>query len=251
MMTHYDDPTKKFMSDVAGEQPSEDKKKEYLTRQGLGVIRDVVTSSNPSDFAKKIIKRSVRAATILPEIEKKAGLDLFEYMTDKYADRWYHWEPETLWQTLEYDGIDIDDELKNAIQAFQVVALTNFAFEDWHVFEKVGHAFNQNPVNFGHVQPLELDEVAYTIKIMCALRPKEEFEDDVKGYIAAAAKEAGVVYLPEDFFPKGCQDFLDKMGNDIKLKNLVANNYPGKLEEESALGIQLARLAEIKDYVGE
>jgi hypothetical protein len=259
-MARYDDLTKQFMSDVLLEKTSEEDthKGEFLTRQGVGIVKDLATSHTPGDLARKIIKRTLAVATKVPElgshpegIVKKSGLDLFEYMSNRYEDRWYHWEPETIWQTLEYDGITADEELRNSIQAFQVVTRTNFPFEDWHIFEKTGHAFNNNPVNFGQVQPLELDEIAYTIKILTAIRPQEEFEDDVKAYIAAAAKEAGVVYLPTNLYPEGCQQFLDKMGNEMSLKEQVAKKYPDKGDENSALGVQLARLSEIDNYVKE
>jgi hypothetical protein len=272
-MAHYDNDTKKFMDDVAEkEHHSPVSAGKLIARQGIRTIQDIATTPR-TELPSRLVRRALAVATAVEQhhhhhnhppqgqeyfdhikkapIEKRGGVDLYKYLNDKYSNAWHDWEPETLRHTLDRDGVDLDDEVMNSIQALQVICKTNAPFEEWHVFEKVGQALNNNPVSFGHVQPLEMDEIAYTIKILQDIRPKEEFEDDIKGYIAAAAKEAGMVYLPEDLYPKGCQDFLDKMGNDTKLRDAVAKVYPKTSNEETALGVQLARLSEVLDYVKE
>lgn len=250
-MAHYDEATHKFIDDVSGQKRPVS---EQLARQGVSLVRGIA-HGGMKELPKQVVKRAVGVATILADMEKESSipiLKIIESLNDKYD--WYDWEPETLWQTIEGDfSSHPSTEVKNILQAFQVAARTNYPFEDWHIFENVGQAFNENSVNFGQVQPLEMDEAAYTIKILTMLRPKQEFTDDIKAYIASCAKEAGMVYLPEDLYPAGCQKFLDTMGNDVGLRDRVASLYPKilKMDLDTAIGIQLARLSEVIDYVKE
>jgi hypothetical protein len=253
-MAIYDEVTTLFMEGILGKEASEEHhSNDLLTQQALKVVKDVSNIKSPQDFAAKAIKRGLSLAIAGQNndgnLTKESALNVFKYMSDRYGDTWYNWTPETIWQTLEYDGIDTSsDELRNMLQAFQVLSRTNFAHEDWHIFEKVNHALNCNHVHFGSIQPSELNDIAYTVKIMSKLRPGEEFMDDIKGYIAACAKESGVVYLPDDLFPNGCQEFLDKMDNNIQLKEQVMKAYPSpKTDINTALGVQLARLNEVRD----
>jgi len=249
-MAHYDGPTKKFIEDTS--LPEDHSKRNAVARQGVKLLNDVLTSTR-QELPKKLVKRTISIASALSAsdegMKKESAVNVIAYLNSRYGDGWHNWEPETLTQTLHADDIEHMNEYRDTLQAYQVVAKTNFPFEEWHVFEKVGHAFNFNPVNFGHLQPLEMDEVALTVKTLKSIRPQLEFEDDIKAYIAASAKEAGMVYLPEDLYPKGCQEFLDKMGNDLLLRDEVAKHYPKESQEETALGIQLARLSEVLEYV--
>lgn len=183
--------------------------------------------------------------------ERPSVLYFYQFLNNHYNRQWTDWEPETLWATLARDHKPPSEGLKNVIMALQVVVKTNFPFEQWHVFEKVGHAFNKNPVSFSIVQPLELNEVAYTLKILKKIRPKMKFDPEVYAYIASIAKNSGVVYLPPGLYGgNSSQKFLDEMNNDMRLKERVRTSWPalpGK--EETALNVQLARLNEIKEYV--
>lgn len=247
-MAHYDKDTEKFMEEVALDRPTPHRSlKEQIARQTVGVARDLTKGKHlPEIAAKRLIGMGTFQA-----LTKEGGLSpvqLFALLNREYNDDWQDWEPETLWLTLDTEhGIEASPEVKNMIQALQVVCKTNFPFEDWHVFENVGHAFNQNPVNFGLVQPLELDEIALTMKILKEIRPEAEYEDDIYGYIAACAKHSGVVFLPPHLFGEQAQGFLDGLGNDMDLKSQVMQNFRNDYqgETESALGVQLARLAEV------
>ena len=251
-MDRYDADTKEFFSDLlkegAKKKETEEREgrtlTEQLTRQAVGVARDI---GRGKSIPTSIVRRAIGTGTIAL-LEKESALPplkIYEILNDHYD--WTDWEPETIWTMLEVEhGIKPSDEAKNIVQALQTAIHTNFPFEEWHIFENVGHAFNENPVNFGQVQPLELDEIAKTVKILTTLRPKQEFEDEVLGYIAACAKNSGVVYLPEDLFPKGCQDALDRLGNDIGLRDQVKAGAAG--EPDSPLGVQNARLKEIRQY---
>lgn len=207
------------------------------------------------DFVNSVSKTAstpeeIRAGKIIPVLALNSKLN------EKYGREWWDWEAETLWQMLPQDfSIEVTEELKGAVQALQILYTTHFAHEHWHVFEKVGHAFNDNTVLFGVLQPLEMDEVAWTVHVIDTIRPNEVYDPEVLAYIAACAKQAGIVYLHTGLYPKGSQEVLDELNNDIELKKEVRSNY-SKTEPfstikfpETPLGIQLGRLKEIREFV--
>lgn len=241
-----------------------DEKKRLLARQAVsfakGLVRDGVKG-----LPRNIVARSINLAAMDAQHDvsdpaeyahkflKQAYVQLdaystWERMTETYGKSWFDWEPETIWQTLYHDYThEPDRNAKDMILALQVLCKTNFAFEDWHVFEKTVHALNMNHVTFEHVQVAELDEIAYAIVVMNKIRPKATYEDDVLAYIAASANHCGVVYLPDDLFPAGCQNFIPKNNEDLIEATKNAYGKITKHDTETALGVQLARLHEIKE----
>lgn len=223
-MARYDDDTKKFMSDVGNNA-------KFVARQ---VLRGKPLS--------QAIARQAIAGTTFSALEKQAGLkvmDIFKLLNSHYDHSWWDWEPETIWQTIMLDhAIEATEEVRNIIQALQVVVSTDAPFEHWHIFEKVGHAFNHNHVSFADLQPLEMDDIAATYAILHKIRPKAVCDDEILGYIAACAKEGGLVSLPVAFFPAGSQESLDKLGNEHEL-------------DEEARQIQANKMKTIANHVAE
>lgn len=260
-MARYDQATLDFMAKYAKEDKEE--KKHGITpkttvRQALGVAKDLSKPSKTKQEAA-LAKRVLTVATksTMSMLSKMAGISpigIYDLLNRQYGSDWQDWEPETIWQTLyQEQAVTPTEEVKNLIQAIQLVCKTNFAFEDFHVFEKVGHAFNLNPVMFDTIQPLEPDEIALEMVILKAIRPQVDFEDEINGYIAACAKSAGMVYLPESIFGVEPQIFLDQLGNDLELKAEVISHLDkiegAAVDEDSPLDIQLSRIQEIREYI--
>lgn len=246
-MGRFDKATEDFMEKLASEQ---DQKPDKPDLSKLRTLKSVVKSIQ--DPHKAIGKALVSGATMKALFEKDAKvkvLGVYGILNENFGRQWWNWEPETVWQTLKKEhGFDPDEDLRNLVSALQLTVTTNQPFENWHVFEKVGQAFNQNPVDFGVVQPLEPQEVALTLKILRAMRPKMKFDSEICGYLAAVAKNAGIVYLPKEIFTAGCQDFLDRMGNDTALAAALAK---GEDTEGVDYLIQKARLKEVEQYVAD
>lgn len=247
-MANYDDQTRKFMEDVSGKPPEKKiESPEKAFKTGLG-IATAITDKNP----RRLVKNVGRALNDFLS-EKTAGaqyskvVHVFGLLNKTLGDDWHDWEPETIWKELEIE--EDDSTVKNIVMALQLLTQSNAPLESWHIFENVGNAFAGNDVNFSIIQPLELNEAAAAIKAIRMIRPNAEFEDEVCGYIAACAKNSGVVYLPEEFFPACAQSFLDGMGNDLGLRDEVKRTWPRVLEEETLLGIQTQRLDEIREYL--
>lgn len=264
MDQRHDDATQKFMDDVAAGQPKApspyvDPKRRYI-RTGLTLAK-ATTSPTPGTSMGKVLLRTGIGALAAKSLNEKTAaadhapihiLDIYTKLNDKYGRGWWDWEPETVSQTLSYDyGIDLGDDGVNIVGALQTVLNTNFAHELWHVFEKVGHAFNTNHVDFTTLQPLQLDEIALTFTILNQIRPQAEYDQEVCAYIAAAAKSSGIVYLPPEWFPKCAQEHLDDLGNDMSLKGVVRGLYEHhkREHEDETIHNQLAALKEIEEYV--
>lgn len=229
------------MEDVAEDNPVIGQGQKQ--RVGLGILGSVLPKARPA----------VRAlGKFIPEEKQAASpasvLDLYGILNERFSEEWRDWEPETLWKEMSEIGVEVTDEIKNVVGALQVAVNTFFPFEAWHIFENTAHAFAGNDVNFSVVQPLELTEVAATIKILHEIRPKTEFDDEILGYIAAVAKNSGVVYLPPDLF-LGAQQHLDPLNNNMQLKLRVKSVFPSVAVGDDELSLQTQKLAEIVDYV--
>lgn len=248
-MARYDEPTEKFIDDLSGDI------KQKALHQAKTITNALIRGTPPQRMLAKQIARSAVEKLYEDKIAgvKLAGisvLKLYSILNDHYQREWWDWEPETLWHTLQADhGIEASEEVKNMIQALQVVVSTDAPFEHWHIFENVGHAFCENPVNFGALQPLELDEAAWTMKVLKTIRPKIEFDDEICGYIAASAKSSGVVFLPAELFGEHCQKFLDDMDNDLALRDQIKFMWPKLQAGSDEVNAQAEKLRTIVEYV--
>lgn len=244
-MAHYDEATSDFMSDMQA-----DPHKALSTTKKLTKIIQNPKREIPRAIATEAVREifSQKEASLKP-------IEIYKFMNEHHGRDWWDWEPETIWHTLEVEhGITSTDDVKNLVMALQVTLNTHAPFEHWHIFEKVGHALNFNLVDFQMLHPLELNEAAWTRIALLKIRPKDEFDSEVSGYIASIAKQDGLVYLPSMWFG-GAQAFLDSMGNDTELRDEVGKRFDlGREPAESdplPLKIQLLRLKAIGDYVRE
>lgn len=243
-MAQLDAATQLFIDKVAEDHtPSE----RDHTRDAFSIARKVVNLSN--DPRKVITRAILGAATKELTKEGSAGvIKIYDTLNEHYQKTWWDWEPETIWKTLTVEhGIEADRELKDLIMALQTVVTTHLPLESWHVFEKVSCAFNQNDVDFRVIQPAEMDEIAFTVAVLKHIRGEvTPYDDDVLGYIASCAKLSGFVYLPSDLYPARAQEFLDRLNNNMELKNKVKAK---KDDGTPAYQIQVRQLKEVAEYV--
>lgn len=252
-MARYDNDTQDFMDKFAEDEKKS--RKGTVARQVLGIAKDL--SKDPRQIEGALAKRVMSLATkaTMKSLEKNASdsiLGIYNLLNQNFKQAWFEWEPETLWRTLEVEfGIHVDEQMKNAVQALSVICKTNFAFEDFHIFEKLGHALSMNPVHFSEIHPLEPHEIAKLHKILSMIRKGEPYASEVLIYIGTCAKHAGFVFLPEDLFPWGAQNYLDLAGNNYELKMQVEEAYTKGITTSSSepINVQLDRLHTIKQFI--
>jgi hypothetical protein len=268
-MARYDASTAAFIEKIAGSvahlKPKEPEPAEALPAHG-SATKDALKATKKILQAAKDPKGALpRMAVALATKELlKEGttpvLRIYGLLNEHYKELWWDWEPETIWQTLTTDhAVDPEPELKNIIMALQLTARSNAPFEHWHIFEKVGHAFNGNPVDFNVLQPLELHEAALTVFILDTIRPAQAFDDEVLGYIGGVAKFSGIVFLPAAWFDNA-QKYLDELVNDLELRDAVRTRWVDagerhvpepRPDDSPAMKIQLLSLREVEDYIKE
>lgn len=252
-MARYDDDTKKFMNDYSGPEKGSDK--HISTRQLIGFAKDLAKDKNKIEgaLAKRVVSMATKAT--MNNLEKNASdsiVSIYNMMNQNFKQDWMNWEPETLWTTLEKDfGVNPTPSMKDALMAMTVIGKTDLPFEDFHIFEKVGHALSFNAVHFSEIHPLEPYEIAKLHKILKMIRNRSQYEDEVLAYVGSCAKHSGYVFLPEDLFPSGSQHYLDILGNDENLKNQVSELYSKGITSSAieTISVQLERLNTIKELV--
>lgn len=272
-MARFDKDTLEFMEKVSdGEPPAKGPPQQKQTeeeegpsanvaRQALGAVKGLSSPGKRAATAAQIAA-NIGARQVLKEEEKTSGanklLQFYELLHEHFGKDWWDWEVDTIRKTLADNlGNDYlqDENLRDMVQALQTLVKTNYAHELWHVFEKVAHALNGNSIDWQVLQPLEPDEAAVAVKVIKEIRPKQAFEDEVCGYIATCCHEAGLVWLPEELFPKKCRQFLHELNKDtLDLKQKVRKLWGEEIDDiklppDDPVMIQLGRLEEIREKV--
>jgi hypothetical protein len=269
LSTRIDKETAKFAEEMGIPTWSADKENPVAPLKSVAGISKALLDSNPKKALAKLVLRKGIGALANESFSDHAkhasdlsgppvdALSVCEHLSQKYGDAWHDWEHETLARVLDEEhGVEAGDHAVDLVGSLQSICKTNQPFEDWNIFEKVVHGLNGNIVDFSVIQPCELDHIGYTLHVMKNLRPKHVFENEVLLYIAACAKDAGVVLLPPSIF-SGISDLqikLDELGNDAALKAKVAAAWPRQTNlnsQDVEIEIQLAKLHEIRAYLSQ
>lgn len=118
-------------------------------------------------------------------------------LLEKFGPEWFDWEPETLRAEIfaTFNTSSISEHNWQKIQAVRTAMMTYGPWREWQIFEKVMQALNNNVPRFDIAQPCTLSQLMFGVDTLNSLR-REEFEDEIAGYVAACAFEEGVFYVP-------------------------------------------------------
>lgn len=190
-----------------------------------------------------------QSAQISEEIAYKP-LDIYNSLMQKYKAAWFNWETETVREDIPKTLPHLNNEDSYmSIFALQNIIRTNYPAELWNVFENVGQALNENNVMVDQVTPLEIHECALTIETIKNLRPDIEFSEEIDSYIASCAMVDGVVLLPPRYFSNDSQKKLDELNRDPAIKDKILATMQTQEEGDDVINTQIAKIADIKDYV--
>ena len=195
--------------------------------------------------------------SILQEPEA-TPLELLEYMNLQFDKDWIYWEPETIFQQMDWSSVDQSSYNKNKINAIKVVLNNDTFWKDWVVFEKTTLAFNNVPPNFTVIEEVSPAQMAYAIRVAYQMRrvPKMNtpgkdpaFSKEVSYYVATRCYMDGVVYLPEPLsFAQSSLNELTKMAPLAKEIQIASNNPEFELSEESPASVGAMKTRLIKHY---
>lgn len=170
-MAHYDKASADFIKSVSGDTSLRPEEKTDIARTALRTLKSTIRAGQSPQRAIAMAATKVLTDEVFSKTSSLSIIRLYDILNDNYSKVWWEWEPETLWKTLQEEhSIQITDELKNAVQALQLLVTTFAPMEHWHIFEKTGHAFEMEHVDFATLQPLELDVIAKTMKIINRIR---------------------------------------------------------------------------------
>jgi rubrerythrin len=119
-------------------------------------------------------------------------------LLEKFGPDWIVWEPETLKSEIitTFRATSISDQNWQKLQAVRVLMQTEGFWKEWHIFEKVVQALNNNIPLFDLGQRCTIAQLMAGVDIAHQLHV-EKFDDEVKKYTAACAIDDGVTYLPD------------------------------------------------------
>jgi hypothetical protein len=118
-------------------------------------------------------------------------------LLEKFGTEWLEWDAEVLKHEIieTFKATSVSEHNWQKIQAIRVMMLAISPWKEWHVFEKVIQAVNNNIPDPFVLQHCNLPQLMAGVDILGQIR-EEEFSDEIRQYIAACALESGVTYLP-------------------------------------------------------
>lgn len=118
-------------------------------------------------------------------------------LMEKFGADWFEWEPETLKQEIlsTFNATSISEHNWQKIQAVRTLTQTVGFWSEWHIFEKIIQALNNNVPRFDIAQRCTLAQLMAGVDIANQIR-EEEYDEEVQRYIAACFLDEGVVYAP-------------------------------------------------------
>lgn len=255
-MERFSKETREFFKKMRDpEQILEDQQEANSVRN---IVRAARVLQHPENLPKALIAYGVSKQASVEITEEIHPLKLRDFLLDNYGTEWIDWLPENLdWHLLRDQKNDI---ISNKAQALRVCLGTDTPWREWHIFEDVGQAFNNEVPIFGLLQPLSLGECEVTMKTMQGLRKEEGFEEEVLIYVAVSACMQNLVYLPVEWEVSKAQPYLDTMIHDVGLKINVRDSWEAlkgiglldkKFDQDNATQRQLADLAVIQQFIRE
>jgi len=222
----------------------------------IGTLQEIPSQAD-IEFVKE---KKPEVIDDLPEKPKSVNIsnamDLAILLSNKYDKEWLFWEPETLEFVIK-EKLGIDIRSLDAILSIALCKLSLAPWKTWHIFEKVVLALNDEIPLFDRQQAISPAQIALAVYYIRRLRPDEVFSDEIQTFIAAICHRKGLMYLtpPLEF----AQDELNRMHNNEKEAMELSDYWASVKDEnfqtfsfkENNLGIQLSRLAAIKEYLKE
>ena len=198
------------------------------------------------------------AKDVLKVIQGKSAVSIFMALNVMYGKDFVDWESETLWLTLEHDGIVTDEYSRNKIQAAITLQHNPAFFWDGLVFSRTVQAFQDestDPDSLSEPSAAAMACAVFESKVLRRLDTAEpevpDFDEDVQLFVAVCLHRYGLVACPvhlefaeealEKQWPKENAAFTHEVKaawSDLDKDALAHTEFP-----EDPLGIQLAKLS--------
>ncbi len=218
-----------------------------------GILNDmlkVVKTAGPGPTTTQVARMLKVAASPWEDPDVHPIL-LLRDLTRTYGKEWLSWEPETIWSEIRSDDdVDVTRVNKDKIMAVRLAVKTDFPWKRLDLFENVALAFAGLVPRFDVMQPLEPYQIALAVDVLFRIHPGIEYDDDVKGYIAALVVHDGLSWVPPELFGD-VDPMVKELRNDDEVADQVRKAWDAgeAPEEDSAAGSQIATLSAIRKYL--
>lgn len=216
------------------------------------------------DYTVKTAERGVTAKYLLEHSMETSAAALLMALRNLYGIDCLYWEPETLWLTVEKDGIELPEEARNKIQAAITLIHNPSFFWDNIAFQWTTQALNNqvfDPEALQECHPAHMAWAVYEATLIRGLDPDDpeaaELDEDVQQYIAVCLKRAGFVYPPDQLrpvsdnlaglLPADQATFIEQIKKTWE--HLDKKSLPEKEFQETPLDVQLSLLASVYEYI--
>jgi len=116
---------------------------------------------------------------------------------DHMPTDWLEWDREALQIFFVRRGVAVPELFLDQVEAVQTVLLTEYPWNAFQAFLPVVQAFTGIRPNFSYLDEPRIAQVAVAVEEMTLLSSDgREYSTEVVAFIAALAKNQGVVYLP-------------------------------------------------------
>lgn len=177
---------------------------------------------------------------------------IYAALIDLWGDEWLDWEPETILETAEIDGVIIDQVNLGKMFAIRSLLKTEEFFREPRVFEKVCIAFADKIVDFGVLQMPKLYEIAGAVSLVEKKFREGQYSNEVGIFVAMIAVNEGFLLLPPELNFAGEYfnlELISRHGSDIinLQDNVISAMGQSGINEEEA--IQYKRLMVCSYYI--
>lgn len=177
---------------------------------------------------------------------------LYGATIDLWGDEWLDWEPETILETADADGVMIDQVNLGKMFAIRSLLKTEEFFREPRVFEKICIAFSDKIVDFGVLQMPKLYEVAGVVALVEKKFRTGEYSDEVAIFVAMLAVNEGFLLLPPELNFAGAPfnlELISRLGEQTMVlqDNIISAMGSPEISEEEA--IQYKRLMVCSYYI--
>lgn len=235
-----------------------------VPRMEQPVERDWADDSKTAAAAPKISDNLRTTAKELIRDQHTTATGCFNAAEKLYGSQFRAWEPETLWHTLDRQGVDVP--LINRDKLLAAVTLTIIPAFWWEMnaFENTTMAFNNVISDHRILQeatPAQLCWSVYEAQLLYGtttdLDEQPEFDREPEGYTAIVLNRCGYVLAPDLLsFAQPELDKLNRNGGDVSKKEVKSAWSAMKKKKladkdfgDSPLELQLGRLAATQLYV--
>lgn len=215
--------------------------------------------------APKLQERMIKTASqesaakaVLTDPDNNTAAGLYIAARALYGIELLDWEPETIWLTMEKDGIDLPEGERNKLEAAITLQVNPSFYWDNIVFQQTVQALSDEPFDpesLQEVNPAHMDWAIYEAGVIRGLDPDSQqipdFDEDVQMYVGVCLHRAGYVVTPKSL--NFAQDELDTLiPTDVSQFQKEVKDAWSKLDKtkleyteffENRLGVQLAKLA--------